>query len=240
MACCPCTESDISNTNNPVVSAVANISLLPVYSSQDIWTKQLQDDLVGPFLRAKENDDQPPTTATGSRWRRMFQIWDQFFVEDGVLYRLFSSLENSGSVAQLVVPDSLKEEVMYGVHEGIGGRHLGVEKSVTKLKERFYWPGHYNDIQSWCANCNSCIAQKTAPPHHRAPLQPVRVAYPLEMVAVDIMGPLPKNENGNCYILVAEDYFTKWLEAWAIPNQEAKTVAQKLLDEMFFSFCSAG
>ena len=55
----------------------------------------------------------------------------------------------------------------------------------------------------------------------------------MEMVAVDIMGPFPQNENRNCYILVAVDHFTKWLEAWAIPNQEAKTIAQKLLDEMF-------
>ena len=58
----------------------------------------------------------------------------------------------------------------------------------------------------------------------------------MEMVAIDIMGPFPKNENGNCYILVAEDYFTKWLEAWAIPNQEAKTIVQKLLEEMFLRF----
>ena len=86
---------------------------------------------------------------------------------------------------------------MYGVHEGIGGGHLGVEKSVTKLKEQFYLPEHYNDIQSWCANCSSCIAQKAGPPHRRALLQSVPVAYPLEMVAVDIMGLLPKNENGN-------------------------------------------
>ena len=53
---------------------------------------------------------------------------------------------------------------------------------------------------------------------------------------MDIMGPFPKNQHGNCYILVAEDYFTKWLEVWAIPNQEAKTVAQKLLEEMFLRF----
>ena len=38
------------------------------------------------------------------------------------------------------------------------------------------------------------------------------------------------------HFLVAEDYFTKWLEAWAIPNQEAKTIAQKLLDETFLHF----
>jgi len=56
------------------------------------------------------------------------------------------------------------------------------------------------------------------------------------MVAVDIMGPFPINASGNRYILVVEDYFTRWLEAWAIPNQEGKTVAQKLLDDMFLRF----
>ena len=49
---------------------------------------------------------------------------------------------------QLVVPDSLKEEILYEVYEGIGGGHLGVEKSVAKLKERYYWLGHHNDVQS--------------------------------------------------------------------------------------------
>ena len=46
------------------------------------------------------------------------------------------------------------------------------------------------------------------------------------MVTVDIMGPFPKNVGGNCYILVAEDYFTKWIETWAIPDQEAKLIGE--------------
>ena len=70
----------------------------------------------------------------------------------------------------------------------------------------------------------------------RGPLKPVIVGYPLQLVAVDILGPLPVTSQGNSYILVAEDYFTRWLEAWPIPNQEIKTVAQKLLNEMFFRF----
>ena len=44
-------------------------------------------------------------------------------------------LDSFGSIMQLIVPDTLKEKVMYGVHKGIGGGYLGVEKSVAKLKE---------------------------------------------------------------------------------------------------------
>ena len=58
----------------------------------------------------------------------------------------------------------------------------------------------------------------------------------MQIVAVDILGPLPESEAGNSYILVAGDYFTKWMEAYAIPNQETATIAKKLVDEMFCRF----
>ena len=58
----------------------------------------------------------------------------------------------------------------------------------------------------------------------------------MQVVAVEILGPLPESTAGNSYILVTGDYFTKWIEAYAIPNQEAVTVAQKLVDQMFCRF----
>lgn len=73
-------------------------------------------------------------------------------------------------------------------------------------------------------------------PRRHAPLGTVRAGSPMQICAVDIMGPLPKSKNGNRYILVLGDYFTRWIEAYAIPNQEATTVAQKLVDECFCRF----
>ena len=58
----------------------------------------------------------------------------------------------------------------------------------------------------------------------------------MERVAVDVLGPLPKTENGNEYILIAQDYFTKWVEAFALPNQQATTVAEVLVDQFFCRF----
>ena len=58
----------------------------------------------------------------------------------------------------------------------------------------------------------------------------------MQVVAVDILGPLPESESGNSYILVAGDYFTKWMEAYPIPKQEAITIAKVLVDEMFCRF----
>lgn len=53
----------------------------------------------------------------------------------------------------------------------------------------------------------------------------------MERVAIDVVGPLPSTTSGNRFILVVVDYFTRWPEAYAIPNQEARTIAQKLVDE---------
>ena len=47
------------------------------------------------------------------------------------------------------------------------------------------------------------------------------VGAPMERIAVDVLGPLPESEQGNKYLLIVADYFTKWTEAFPLPNQEA-------------------
>ena len=58
----------------------------------------------------------------------------------------------------------------------------------------------------------------------------------MQIVAVDILGPLPEIPSKNRYVLVAMDYFTRWAEAYAIPNQEAITITTKLVNELFLRF----
>lgn len=58
----------------------------------------------------------------------------------------------------------------------------------------------------------------------------------MERVAVDVMGPFPRTDRGNRYVLVAMDYFTKWPEAYVLPDQEAETVVDALLEGMFRRF----
>ena len=62
------------------------------------------------------------------------------------------------------------------------------------------------------------------------------MGHPKQLVATDIVGPFPESISGNSYVLVAADYFTRWVEAYPIPCQEAAVVAKKLVDEMFCRF----
>ena len=52
-------------------------------------------------------------------------------------------------------------------------------------------------------------------------------------MAIDLLGPSPKSKNGNHYELVIGDYFSFWMEALPVSKQEASTVADKLVDEVF-------
>ena len=69
-----------------------------------------------------------------------------------------------------------------------------------------------------------------------APMQIVRSGYPMERIAIDILGELPRTGNGNKNILVVGDYFTKWTESFPMPNMEFVTVAKLLLEEVISRF----
>ena len=58
----------------------------------------------------------------------------------------------------------------------------------------------------------------------------------MDRVATDLLGPFPQSSSGNRYILLVGDYFTRWIEAYAIPELSAKTVAEKLVYEFFSRF----
>ena len=225
----------------PTVALTSLVSADTIqHSLQDLHQAQLEDATIGPILKAKQEGQKPQTDEVkrlSRDSRRLLQLWDQLVTgEDGVLYRLYEDAVAGVITKQLIIPTALRKEVLAEIHEGQLGGHLGEEKTLAKLKERFYWPGHYNDVRDWCRTCAPCAARKTPAPRGRAALHSIQAGYPMQMVAVDILGPFPESDSGNSYILVVSDYFTRWTEAYAIPNQEAATVAKKLTDEFFFHY----
>jgi len=93
--------------------------------------------MVDLLLNVAFGSGQPPASGNGPKWHKIIQLWDKLCVRNGILYHIDN---NALNVVQLVVPKSLQDKILSEIHEGVGGGHLGVEKSVAKLKERFYWP----------------------------------------------------------------------------------------------------
>ena len=58
----------------------------------------------------------------------------------------------------------------------------------------------------------------------------------MEEVAIDIMGPFPVSEKGNKYVLVVVDSFSKWMEAYFLPDTGAKALAEVLSNSLCLDF----
>ena len=89
------------------------------------------------------------------------------------------------------------------------------------------------DIKLYIRGCPVCCKNKPPSKVPRASLSDFRVGFPLDRLAMDVMGPLPVSKNNNKYILVIGDYFTRWMEAYPLPNQQAENVARCLVFEFF-------
>ena len=160
-------------------------------------------------------------------------LWAEFALlklKDDVLYRTLDETE------QLVLPQIFRNEVLQNLHDHACGGHLGVAKTYAKLRQRFYWPGSRKDVELWCIRCDKCARRKSPRPTLKAPLSQREAGEPFERIGIDILGPLPVSERGNRYILVLSDQFSKWTEAYAIPNQEATTIAEKFGEEYICRF----
>ena len=237
----PCTQCGLIEEQDEEEDVLSVAALqLSGLNMEEIRKMQAENDEWKLLMEARKANIQPVLKMQEGRsieFRRLCQIWDQLALRDGVMYRKYFDHKNPSSFRyQLLVPQALRKRVLEETHDGFCGGHLGEEKSFQKLKLSYYWPGYWNSVRDWCRTCAACASRKTPAPKNKAPLQSIVVGSPMQMVAIDILGPLPQTQSGNKYVLVAGDYFTKWMEAYAIPNQEASTIAQKLLNEMFCRF----
>ena len=124
--------------------------------------------------------------------------------------------------------------MLYSLHNYFG--HLGRLKTIEKVKARFHWFGLRNDIELYIQQCSVCQRVKDPFRQNKGELRNITSGYPLERTGIDIVGPLPKTEQGNAYIVVMIDYFTKFPFAYALKEISAETVANVLMDQVICMF----
>lgn len=84
---------------------------------------------------------------------------------------------------QYVVHDSLKHDILRGVHDAAG--HQGSARTLFLAAERFFWPGMKKDIKLYVKNWQRCVVGKTPEPDAREPLEHIRTSEPMELVCID-------------------------------------------------------
>ena len=144
-----------------------------------------------------------------------------------VLYRKSYS-DNSTSkktLWQLIVPKLFRERALLGCHDDVG--HQGMLRTLSLLRERFYWPGMQEEATQHILKCSRCLRRKTPP--QVAPLQPILVTQPLELVHMDYLSLEPSKGNIE-NVLVITDHFTRYALAYPSKTQTAQATARILWD----------
>ena len=132
-----------------------------------------------------------------------------YVILDGKLYRRGFSIP-----LLKCVDEDTADYILREVHEGINAQHLGGRSLARKaLRAGYYWPTMQQDAKDHVKKCDKCQRHgdmHLAPPQE---LKSLSSPWPFAWWGMDLLGPFTKGLYQNRYLIVAVDYFTKWVEA---------------------------
>ena len=137
---------------------------------------------------------------------------------------------------QFVVPQRHQGATLDGCHREAA--HQVQCRSTTLMQECFWWPGMTHDLRNHIKKCSHCRKYEPAPP--MAPMKPLTCSGPGELLHVDFTSieetvPL-KEEPVICNVLVLQDHFSKYIVAYLVKDQTARTATETLRIGYFWLF----
>lgn len=201
---------------------------LPARSPEDLRRAQL-DDLELKKIISELEDTSDPQAIGVKRWSER-----GYFMQQGVLYRYNPDVDSEEP--QLVVPASLRLDILKECHDTALAGHHGVDRTYHRIAQRFYFPGMRRFIADYVKSCATCQRYKASNEKPAGLLQTPVLNQRGEVLAIDLFGPLPKAESGEKWILLIEDTASRWVEIFALKEATAEVCAQTLIEEYFLRY----
>jgi len=144
----------------------------------------------------------------------------------GVLVRI-SKLDGA---VQVVVPLSLQPKLLRLGHYSLLAGHPGSRRMYDTMRHEFYWPNMARDVYQVVLDCQSCAATQGTRHRHQKMMKLFQAKGPLEDIAMDLLGPLPRTRHGKQHVLVITDRYSKLTRTIALSKTTAPHVAQAFVD----------
>ncbi|GKA91958.1 reverse transcriptase domain-containing protein [Tanacetum coccineum] len=162
--------------------------------------------------------------------RKFFKDVKHYFWDDPFLFKICAD-----QVIRRCVHGKEALDILEACHNGPTGGHHGANLTAKKVFDAgFFWPTIYKDAHELVKNCDSCQRQGKISQRDEMPQNSIQVCEIFDVWGIDFMGLFPSSR-GNKYILVAVDYLSKWVEAKALPTNDARVVC-KFLKSLFARF----
>ena len=149
----------------------------------------------------------------------------KFMLKDDVVY--YISHAEDDPVLRLYVPKHLKDRVIKQYHDDNG--HMCAQKTYITIRERYYWPNLYKELESIIGECIVCKQHSLK--QQKAPVQTTGISpYPMAVLQLDLSGPYRKTLSGNLYIATFICVYSGWIECFSLPDKTAQSVLECLLE----------
>ena len=149
-----------------------------------------------------------------------------------MLYRKVELKNHDTIVNQFVLPKTHRQWATLALHDDYG--HLGMEKTLGLLQERFFWPKMVEDVWTYIRTYERCTKYKQQP--EREKLKPISCTYPLELVHLDFLMIGKEGTEKAINIMVVTDHFTRYAQVYITPKQTAPVVVKTLWDQFLVHY----
>nr|GFC32164.1 reverse transcriptase domain-containing protein [Tanacetum cinerariifolium] len=171
-----------------------------------------------------------PLESLNKQKKKVFKDARHYFWDDPYLFRTCGD-----QIIRRCVAGKEAIDILNACHSGPTGGHYGASYTAKKVFDLgFYWPSIYKDDFELVKRCDSCQRLGKVSQKDEMPQNFIQICEIFDVWGIDFMGPFPSSK-GNKYILVAVDYFSKWVEAKALPINYARVVV-KFLKSLFSRF----
>ena len=180
--------------------------------------EQRKDPLIAEVITFLETGELPQED---KKARRIALQKPLFVLQGGVLF--FCNPKRRQHL-RVVVPAHLRQQIILDSHSGLMGGHFSAKRTYTAHIRHWWWDGMYHDTIQLVANCPQCAIATGGSHQHYPPLHPITSQPPIQIIGVNIME-LPTTDQGNRYVLVFQDFLTKWPMVFAMPDQKSVRIA---------------
>ncbi len=105
------------------------------------------------------------------------------------------------------------------------------------IRSKFFWKKQYQDVKNYVQSCHTCQISNRDYSFAKAPLCPLKTpSRAFELLEVDLVGPLPKTQEGYEHIIVFCDHFSKYPIAYPLKATDTKTIVQLFYDNVISVF----
>lgn len=157
-----------------------------------------------------------------------------FRVENGILKKFVSNPDNVDYRFEwkICIPFELREKILFEEHDE--AIHLGYEKTLARIRKRYYWPHMTKEVKSYVKKCTICQESKPSNQSQHPIMGRQRVTTkPFQIVAIDYIQSLPRSKLGNCHLLIVMDLFSKYSLLFPVRKISTTSVI-KILEENWF------